>query len=56
MKRVAEFFGLLSPETQRVQMQILTAALLGLVAASASTKLALGAVGAAFSVVKFAVN
>ena len=58
MKRVAEFFGLLSPETQKsaTGMQILTAALLGLVAASASTKLALGAIGAAFSVVKFAVG
>lgn len=57
IKAVAGYFGLLNPATLggASGMQVFSSALLGLVAAGASTRLALGAVGAAFNVLRFAV-
>ncbi len=58
IKSVAGYFKLISPETAKsaTGMQMFTASLLGLVAAGATTRLALGAVGAAFSVMRFALS
>lgn len=58
IRSVAGYFKLISPETAKsaTGMQMFTATLLGLVAASATTRLALGAVGAAFSVMRFALS
>jgi hypothetical protein len=58
IKSVAGYFRLISPETAKsaTGMQMFTATLLGLVAAGATTRIALGAVGAAFSVMRFALS
>ena len=58
IKSVASYFRLISPETAKsaTGMQMFTATLLGLVAAGATTRIALGAVGAAFSVMRFALS
>jgi hypothetical protein len=57
IKTVAGYFGLLNPATlgNVSGMQMFTATLLGLAAAGASTRLALGALGVAFSVIRFAI-